>query len=1699
MYRSAIMNRYLRSAIVLSLLSGGAFVHTAHAELKNLPEKMQKISSPNGSTAVVKGEFIVKFTNNLTQNAEELLQKKQSFRSAMANGDDSLDRLNKKVGVRAARHLLKGMAKGKNHRQIQSHLIDNWKDVKAKFAKRAKRAPKDAVMPDMSNVYVMSVSEEADVEDICKMYQADPNVVYCQPNYQVQANFTPNDPYFSSTGSWGQTYDDLWGLKKMNMPAAWDLTKGAGMVVAVVDTGLDTTHPDIVANLWDNPQEIPNNGIDDDANGYIDDKNGWNFINQTKNVTDRFGHGTHVSGTIAATANNSVGIAGVAPEAKIMPLKGLDDNGSGTIEGLAQAIVYAANNGADVINNSWSCSSACPINPVVEDAVRTAHDLGAVVVFSAGNSSGRVEQFSPQNFPYSVVVASSDHLDNKSNFSNYGDCIDVAAPGSGNNLAPPAASPDRNILSLKSSVCNVAMCPPELIVGGQYLRQAGTSMAAPHVSGLAALIVSLHPDFSVEQVRQVLRQSAKDIWLPGFDTYFGYGRIDALGSLQINTLPLEALITAPSQISNGINQIQIKGTAAGVEFQKYVLEWGAGDNPSSWTNIATSFSEVRDGILGNLDIRSVPDAVLVLRLRVNSVSGKIYEDRQGITLDRVILDSPPLREPTPIRVGSDVVMTGTVNPGLFSKYTMSVLDTKARVFLPVQFNIPNGGLAPVVQGVIGTWNTAGVPAGRYQLQLTVELTNGQLIKESSPIIIVDTKPAWPKKIPVHDLGAGWILSLRDPLVSADINQDGKSEILIAYGPKVQILNDKGENIPGWPQMVDSGLGQLVYIPPAVADLDGDGKPEIVAGNSQGQVFIWRANGTPYPGWPKTFGTAANSIAIDDVDGNGIPDLILKQVSTLNAVNLNGTSLPGWPVAVTTYFGEQPLVADLDRDGKKEIVVMDQYAPSNLFVFNNHGQILPGWPKQINPGMSSRANQSYPAIGNIDGDGDLEIVVGSLKGNLYAFHHDGTNVAGWPKSLTADITTSVNTPIIADLDKNGSNEITVGTSYDSIKKGESLFIFRGDGTTLPGWPKTINSAGGYGILSPVIADIDNDGIAEIITECDRYDFLEAYNSASIQAFHMNGSLAAGFPKAVAGSTPSFAAMPLVTDMDGDNLLELVWIDFELISFNKFYIYVWGLPGAASSYKPWPMFLQNARHTGIASPTITVTATDAVAAEPSDNGIFMITRDGATTAPLTVNFSISGTASATDYAAIGTSATIPAGSSSTTINVNVTADAMVESAETVILTLSPNANYTFGFPKTATITIEASGVSTLSASAASVAAGEVSTVSWNNITSPTPADWIGLFANGAADTGFSKWVYVSCDQNATVARVAGSCAFTIPVSVPAGQYEFRLFSNNGYTKLATSVAFTVTPPLPATLSASPASINAGDSSAVSWNSIANPTPMDWIGLFASGAADANYSKWVYVSCSQTAATAQAAGSCMFTIPPATAPGQYEFRLFANNGSTKLATSASITVAPAATLSVFPPIRNVGNTTTVFWSNIASPVPMDWIGLFAKGAADADYSKWIYVSCSQNATTAKATGSCAFTIPSSMVPGLYEFRLFANNGSRKLATSGTLTIAPVFLSASPATINAGGISTVSWENIITPLSRDWIGLFATGAADADYSQWIYVSCSQTATISKGAGSCAFTIPSTTTPGQYEFRLFANNGSVKLSTSNSVTVNSP
>lgn len=296
----------------------------------------------------------------------------------------------------------------------------------------------------------------------------------CEPNTPVKAVRYPNDPAMS----------DLWGLRIMGAPVAWDMSTGSKSVtVAVVDTGIERTHPDLAANMLTNSREINGNGLDDDGNGYVDDFYGYDFYSQDGDPNDEFFHGTHCAGTIGGVGNNGLGVAGVAWNVSLLGVRIMGPNGTGSVADLALGIQYAVSRGASVINLSLGAGQSS----AVENAITEARLKDVVVVAAAGNSGSDNDlyPFYPASSPSDnvIAVAASNSTDTLTSWSNYGaTSVDLAAPGDG----------------IYSTVLN-----------GRYGIASGTSMAAPHVAGIVAVMRSVNPSLTYTQVKNILINSAQ--------------------------------------------------------------------------------------------------------------------------------------------------------------------------------------------------------------------------------------------------------------------------------------------------------------------------------------------------------------------------------------------------------------------------------------------------------------------------------------------------------------------------------------------------------------------------------------------------------------------------------------------------------------------------------------------------------------------------------------------------------------------------------------------------------------------------------------------------------------------------------------------------------------------------------------------------------------------------------------------------------------------------------------------------------------------------------------------------------------------------------------------------------------------------------------------------------------------------------------
>ena len=871
---------------------------------------------------------------------------------------------------------------------------------------------------EFETVFLVRVSPSL-APQLLQTLAEDPDIDYVAPNHVFRVQqFSTNDSLLG----------EQWGLQAIRALKAWTITRGSpDVLVAVIDTGIDYTHPDLRDQIWINPGEDLNrngrvdstdfNQIDDDGNGFVDDIQGWDFtdapnfidlgdyLERDADPRDENGHGTAVAGIIAARGNNGQGIAGVAYGCRLMNLRAGTSLGFLEEDDVAAAVLYAVTNGARVINMSFG---DVVVSPLLRDVIRYAYARGVILVASSGNS-GTDEPHYPSGFSETISVGAVTRNRIVAGFSNYGISLDVVAPG-------------QEIWTTR--------------LDGGYQMFAGTSAAAPFVSGLAALILSRHPQWQPEQIRTILTTSAQDLGQTGWDEYYGAGLIDAYTALQIQEGSV-ARITYP-RMDEGLSggTIPIVGTAAGAFMDNVTLEFGTGNNPDSWNPLASlGKRQIVGDTLAFWNLASLPDTIYTLRLRIHNQNGRDIEDKVRVYLDR----TPPV-----IR---DVTLTPMIDGDRYSVLISFQVDdlSQAMLFWRIQgestFNkIPLNYVTREHRYNFPEDYSSGRPVEFY-LQA---VNRSGLLSEKTEIYLFDFSPE-----PISELQLYEVPVLLPPglLMSRmfDMNANGLREVAVS-------LYENGGQI-GSMAIFEWGPGGFQQrfitdhraIPRDVGDADGDGLMELLAGLGQWS-FIYEATR------PRQF-----------------PEQIV------------------W-IDTSNFWAAR--FADLDADGAMEIIgrrgemwqVLEN-SGDNQFTFVDS---LP------NPTRGSNfTGVPHAEIGDFDADGRREVLFGDYDGDIYLYEAIGDNrfVAIWTDSLplmdTIDFLTA------GDFNGDGRTDFAVAAHSDPSLNKEHEFDARhwmariyqstGDNRYEPVWeqrffgffpPRDFDSGLGSG-------DLDGDGKDELI--------------------------------------------------------------------------------------------------------------------------------------------------------------------------------------------------------------------------------------------------------------------------------------------------------------------------------------------------------------------------------------------------------------------------------------------------------------------------------------------------------------------------------------------------------------------------------------------------------------------------------------------
>jgi thermitase len=874
------------------------------------------------------------------------------------------------------------------------------------------------------------IPHSANVEEMIQQYQTNPSVRFAEPNYIAHAMKIPNDP----------SYGSQWGLPKIDAPQAWDTTTGSSSIMlSVLDTGVDYDHPDL-------------------DGGKVRTDIDWDFYNNDDDAMDDHGHGTHCAGILGADTDNGVGVAGLNWLCQILPLKVLNNSGAGYYSDIADGITYATDHGAKVLSlslggPSWSSAMV--------GAVDYAYSNNVIIVAASGNDYAQKLVY-PAAYNEVIMVGASDSNDDRAVFSNYNTELDVMAPG----------------VNIYSTLWD-----------NTYANMSGTSMATPHVAGLAGLILARNPSLNNEEIRQISRQFADDIENPGWDIYSGYGRINAYQSV-LNAIasPGVAWIHHPQVYGylnhfSGVDTVYVVGTTSGA----YSLYYGEGTNPSSWINFANGGSAISDDTLGYWNPGGSDKGIFTIKLVC------------GPAEDRVVVK---IEEPE--------------MPGW-----------------PVMANSYWTSPAPVMVDIDGDGTTMELIAAKDE-SLFVWRYDGAILS------------GWPQAI----LGGNeyYIWHHNGPAIG-DVDGDGDLEIVVSNSPSfdnapgepgyevnryVWLFHHNGTLMSGWPKYISEGVSS----PPVLSDLDNDGDLEILIGSGDvniddyARVYVWHHNGTPFPGWPQQI--------------------------------ISVTKQPCY---------QPPIVADLEGNGSLEIVVFsgaDEWATVDrtVRIYATNGSLIRSWVVDAN--MFGKFPRPPGVVGDIDNDGDMEIIVGASEYgfgsdtgfcHVEVWHHDSTVVSGWPVNISDCIALS-----LGDLEGDGQLEI-FGASGSAFNGNCRVFVFRNDGTNVPGWPVSL----GEGVVlfsPPAVADVDGDGDMEVMASA-------SHLNMGIYVWHHNGTPLNGFPITFLdnGST----ATPTLGDLDGDGDLEVALPTSGYGIQGK--MHVWDLTGP---YNPplidWGMHQHDLWHTG-----------------------------------------------------------------------------------------------------------------------------------------------------------------------------------------------------------------------------------------------------------------------------------------------------------------------------------------------------------------------------------------------------------------------------------------------------------------------------------------------------------------------------------------
>lgn len=996
----------LKSACLV--LAAFSLVNSASAEdlfLANVGvEKQTKaFIETDENPSYVPGEYIVTLKEGVEPSAMLLSQGAQArssrqLSSAITSSDIEFDPIVSKQSIlkKAKKTLVQSRIRSASAPTDEQLLQDAYRKMNG-FGKKLYRTYR------LKNYQgdLKQLKSHTDIESV------EPNIIY-------STFYQPQDPY----------YAQQWAHQNTSIEQAWDINPGSSdVVVAVIDTGVDYAHEDLQNNIWRDLTGAPGKDfVNINTAAYV--SQGYELIAdedyslEDDDPSDVNGHGTHVSGIIAA-ANNNVGVVGVNPNAKIMPLRagfalmrGGREYGLLDSAAIIKAINYAVDNGADVINMSFGSSQ---FSSATELALNNAYAQGVTLVGGVGNSS--VDSvFYPAGYDNVIAVSSIDSASKRSWFSNHGDWVDIAAPGS-------------SILSTIPFAKSDAATPG-------YAVLSGTSMASPYVAGVASLILSHNANATPEKVKYILT-SATNQPNSGTDKIIGSGVTNVAQALLISLnaqLP-SAVITSPGFNALLMDDvIDVFGTIGG----NYTLEIADSPYATQWTLLQSGVNPANN-LVGQITPNSNIERGNVKYLRLtDTVSGVTHSDLLQL---RLFDKSPGWPQNTFAQQLASPNAYDLDNDGVKEVIVSVTTDVDDSTLLVFNHDGSLRWYKKIATRLIGSPAIADIDLDGVA-EIAVSGWGGVHVFNADGS---NQEGNWPKLFYTH----------RDPVMT-DLDNDGDMEIVIptADGPlpnfkkltKVQAFHHDGTSLTGWP-IAASNAATV-----ASADFDGDGFKEVAFG-TYGETsgaygtettlfYLVKYTGESFsPAWPKSItGWVEAPPAIGDMDLDGKLEIATVTASHVYALNPDGSDLSAsWPIAMNINYWtvhQPPVLADIDRDNDLELLFTSGLAngiKKPLIHFYHHDATpVHGWPVSATNISDYGYNSIHPVVADIDSDNEVDVIIRTQQ-NILVYSPQGVakTALGQFQSNDLGISGSSPFPIVGDLNGDNQIELLVVSNSDTI--------------------------------------------------------------------------------------------------------------------------------------------------------------------------------------------------------------------------------------------------------------------------------------------------------------------------------------------------------------------------------------------------------------------------------------------------------------------------------------------------------------------------------------------------------------------------------------------------------------------------------------------------------------------------------------------